>query len=281
MWPALNFAADATTPTSSTASARSAATSPSLTVAFLPSAASASLAQWANACFSSYGDGSADEATAPTQLGPEATGTLTSPVFTIDTPYINFLVGGGSSPYDSSYPTAVVLNINGAIVRAASGSDSAVTLTPVTWDVSQYQGQTATVEFIDRDDNVRGTGTLAYILADEFRAADIATTTAQTALPPPWTAGRPLYASAVPGLENMNVAGFELCCRNYNTYGEHGFSAATGDFAQFKRRPLRLRNHRRRRRARLRQLRRRLARRQHRPSPARPTSRRHHRQPSV
>ena len=48
-------------------------------------------------------------------------GTLTSPVFTITQPYINFLIGGGNNPYPGPNPTAVLLLINGQVVDSATG----------------------------------------------------------------------------------------------------------------------------------------------------------------
>ena len=184
--------------------------------------------------FSSYGDGAPDEATVPTQLGERATGTITSPSFTIDTPYINFLVGGGSNLYGGANTTAVVLIVDDNIVRASSGNDQHNALARATWDVSAYDGKSATIRFIDNHNGTAGTGTLAYILADDFRASSTAAVTAQTALPPAPTStrGQPLFASDVAGLENLDIAGFEFCCRRFNTYGEHGFGVATGDLGQ-------------------------------------------------
>ena len=68
-------------------------------------------------------------------------GTLTSPAFTITQPYINFLIGGGDNPYPGSNATAVLLLVNGKVVRSATGQDNEL-LNWVAWDVSQFAGQT-------------------------------------------------------------------------------------------------------------------------------------------
>ena len=182
--------------------------------------------------FSSAGDGAPDKTSEVRQLGPAATGTITSPSFIISKPYINFLVGGGSSPYGSDKPTAVVLRVGGRVVRATSGNEQHMSIEPATWDVSEFDGRAATVEFIDQHDNTGGTGRLAFIMADDFKASDVAATQAQTALPPPpqEDEGKPLFTSAVRGQENIKVAGFEFCCRGYQTYPDHGFTSVTGDF---------------------------------------------------
>ncbi|MCH9662875.1 MAG: putative Ig domain-containing protein, partial [Gammaproteobacteria bacterium] len=182
--------------------------------------------------FSSYGDGSPDETTDVAHLGPTATGTLTSPSFTIGTNYINFLVGGGRSAYNAAHATAVVLIVGGNVVRATSGDNVENTLRAASWDVREFDGMTATVQFIDRHENTGGTGHLPYLIADEFRGASVASAMAQTTLPSSPLNDKPLFVSAVSGQENLYVAGFEFCCGKVDTYTEHGFSAATGDFNQ-------------------------------------------------
>ena len=73
--------------------------------------------------------------------GDVAKGSLTSPTFTISRAYINFLIGGGNHPYSSPNPTAVVLKINGKVVRSATGADSELNWT--NWDVREFAGQQA------------------------------------------------------------------------------------------------------------------------------------------
>lgn len=99
--------------------------------------------------------------------GDSAIGTLTSPAFTLEKPYINFLIGGGNNPYGKSGATAVVLLVNGEVMRSATGNGSEA-LNWVNWDVAEYQGQQARIAIID--DNSGGWG---HILADHFIASDL------------------------------------------------------------------------------------------------------------
>ena len=184
--------------------------------------------------FASYGDGSPDETTAPAQIGDSATGTLDSPAFTVVAPYINFLVGGSSAPYGSNHATAVVLLVDGNVVRASSGNGMRDSLSAASWDVSAYMGMSASVRFIDMHDGGGGTGLEPpHLVADHFRASTVPTAMmAQSEVPSPYTGGHPLFASAESGQDNLYIAGFEFCCGKYDTYRENGFAAATGDFLQ-------------------------------------------------
>ena len=97
----------------------------------------------------------------------QAQGTLTSPVFTISKPYINFLIGGGNHPYPGNNDaTAVLLLVNGKVVLSATGQNNE-TLNWVAWNVSQYVGQQAQIEVVDQN-----SGGFGHINADEFLAAD-------------------------------------------------------------------------------------------------------------
>lgn len=102
----------------------------------------------------------------PAQGGDAPKGSLTSPTFTISKAYINFLIGGGNHPYSSANPTAVVLKVDGKIVRSATGSD-AETLNWTNWDVREFAGQQAQIVIIDDND-----GGWGHINADEFQASD-------------------------------------------------------------------------------------------------------------
>lgn len=97
--------------------------------------------------------------------GDVAKGSLTSPTFTISRAYINFLVGGGNHPYSSPNPTAVVLKVNGKVVRSATGADSELNWT--NWDVREFAGQQAQIVIIDDNDGAWG-----HIVADVFEASD-------------------------------------------------------------------------------------------------------------
>ena len=98
--------------------------------------------------------------------GDAVTGTLTSANFTINKPYINFLVGGGNHPYGAEGAAAVVLLVDGKVVRSATGSDSE-SLNWTHWDVQEYQGKSARIMIVDEN-----TGGYGHILADQFMAGD-------------------------------------------------------------------------------------------------------------
>jgi fructan beta-fructosidase len=96
-----------------------------------------------------------------------AQGTLESPEFTISKPFINFLIGGGNHPYPGNNDaTAVVLLVNGQVVRSATAQENE-TLNWMAWDVAEFNGQTAKIEIIDQN-----SGGWGHINADQFLAAD-------------------------------------------------------------------------------------------------------------
>jgi levanase len=89
--------------------------------------------------------------------GDAPTGTITSPTFTISSRYIDLLVGGGNHPWGSANPTAVNLVVGGKVVASATGQNSEF-LNWVSWDVSKYAGQQASIQVVD--DNAGGWGHL-------------------------------------------------------------------------------------------------------------------------
>jgi fructan beta-fructosidase len=93
-------------------------------------------------------------------------GTLTSPSFSINKPYINFLLAGGHHPYGIEGATAVVLMVDGEVVRTATGQDSE-TLNWVSWNISEYIGKQATIVIIDENNSGWG-----HINVDNFIASD-------------------------------------------------------------------------------------------------------------
>ncbi|MFZ1874771.1 MAG: GH32 C-terminal domain-containing protein [Chania sp.] len=98
--------------------------------------------------------------------GDTAIGSLTSPAFTINKPYINFLVGGGNNPYGKENATAVVLLVNGEVKRSATGKSSE-SLNWTHWDISEFQGQQAKIVIIDEN-----SGGWGHILLDEIIQSD-------------------------------------------------------------------------------------------------------------
>jgi hypothetical protein len=74
--------------------------------------------------------------------GPQ--GTLTSDSFTITSPRISFLVGGGCDINTER----VELLVNGNVVLRATGKCTE-TMERLTWDVSAYRGRSAQIRLID------------------------------------------------------------------------------------------------------------------------------------
>ncbi|MGW3650375.1 GH32 C-terminal domain-containing protein [Streptomyces sp. NPDC000878] len=104
--------------------------------------------------------------------GDTTTGTLTSPEFTIDKDYVNFLVGGGYHPAGSDNPTAIELLVDGNVVRSATGKD-AEALNWASWDVKDLAGKQARIRIVD--DNTGGWGHLNadHIMLSDTRAQPV------------------------------------------------------------------------------------------------------------
>ncbi|WP_431921935.1 GH32 C-terminal domain-containing protein [Nonomuraea jabiensis] len=93
--------------------------------------------------------------------GDRTTGTLTSPEFSIDKPYLNLLVGGGNHP-----DTVVNLLVDGQVVRTTTGSDSEQ-LNWASWDVTALAGKKARIQIVDGNE-----GGWGHILVDQVMASD-------------------------------------------------------------------------------------------------------------
>ena len=82
--------------------------------------------------------------------GDNTTGTLKSPPFRIERPFLNFYIGGGQW----AGQTCVNLMIDGEVVRSATGSNPGGSetelLEPATWNVSKFLGKTASIQIVDR-----------------------------------------------------------------------------------------------------------------------------------
>jgi len=83
--------------------------------------------------------------------GDISTGLLTSPSFTIERPYINFLIGGGKHPGR----TCIRLRVDGKTVRSATGPNDrpggSERLAWRSWDARPWMGRQGVIQIVDRD----------------------------------------------------------------------------------------------------------------------------------
>lgn len=98
--------------------------------------------------------------------GDPATGTITSPPFTVDRRYLNVLVGGGDHPLGAEPATSVNLLVDGRPVRSATGDDTG-RLRPVRWDLSDLAGRQAQVQVLDD-----ATGAWGHLMVDHVVLSD-------------------------------------------------------------------------------------------------------------
>lgn len=98
--------------------------------------------------------------------GDAATGTITSPPFTIDRNFVHFLIGGGDHALGVEPATSVQLLVDGQPVRTATGEDSP-DLRPVEWDVRDLAGRTAQFQILDD-----ATGPWGHLMVDQIMLSD-------------------------------------------------------------------------------------------------------------
>ena len=103
-----------------------------------------------------------DRLAASTHGGESATGSLTSPEFTLSEPYITFLISGG----DEAGKTAAQLIIDGKVVRETSGKRSLRCQTAL-WDVAEFKGLKAEIKLIDE-----ATGEWGFVAVDHLIFTD-------------------------------------------------------------------------------------------------------------
>ena len=94
--------------------------------------------------------------------GDAATGTISSPQFTITKDYIDMLVAGGNHPFGTSGSASVNLVVDGVVQRTATGGDSG-TMAQVAWDVHTLVGHTAQVQVVDN-----ATGAWGHLMVDQI-----------------------------------------------------------------------------------------------------------------
>lgn len=111
-----------------------------------------------------FGHGPRDGIAISDHGGDRATGTLTSPEFTIQRGYINFRIKGGNFP-DA---IRVELMIDDQVVRSTSGSHFD-TLFWFSWDVLDFEGRAARIVITDN----RSSGDWGYIAVDDVEQSDV------------------------------------------------------------------------------------------------------------
>ncbi len=101
--------------------------------------------------------------------GDDSTGTLTSPVFTVDRSHINFLIGGGNRPGGA----CMNLMVGDKVVRTATGKGdspaNAEGLAAANWDVTDLAGKSVRIQVLDK-----ATGSWGHINVDDIVQSDTA-----------------------------------------------------------------------------------------------------------
>ncbi|GAB2718683.1 GH32 C-terminal domain-containing protein [Streptomyces bullii] len=136
--------------------------------------------------------------------GDATTGTLTSPTFTIDKKYLDFLIGGGYHPASSEAPTAVELIVDGKVVRSATGANGEA-LNWASWDLSDLQGKQAQIKVVD--DNTGGWGhiNLDQVVLSDTQAHAKSTETGVNLL----VDGKVVQSATGSNSENLDWASFD------------------------------------------------------------------------
>ena len=137
--------------------------------------------------------------------GDSTVGTLTSPAFTINKAYLNFLIGGGFHPTSAASPTAVNLLVDGDIVRTATAADSEA-LNWASWDVSELAGNTARIQVVDANTGGWGHLNLDHVVLSDTRARPASTETAVNLL----VDGRVVQSVTGPDSGVLDWAHFDL-----------------------------------------------------------------------
>jgi fructan beta-fructosidase len=101
--------------------------------------------------------------------GDGTTGTLTSPAFKIERPYLNFLIGGGGYAGE----TCINLLVGSKVVRTATGPNTdpggSETLDWQSWDVRELAGKEAVIQIVDKRTGGWGHIKVDHIVQSERR----------------------------------------------------------------------------------------------------------------
>jgi len=109
-------------------------------------------------------------------VGNDAKGTLTSPLFSIERDYINFLIGGGGFKGE----TCMNLIVDGEMVRTATGPNTKGggprALEWRSWDVGNLRGEKARIQIVDNREGLWG-----YIAVDHIYQSNLKLTPIENA----------------------------------------------------------------------------------------------------
>jgi fructan beta-fructosidase len=107
--------------------------------------------------------------------GDDATGSITSPEFKIERPWLCFLLGGGNHPGK----TCINLIVDGKQVRTASGPNDqpggSERLDWHSWDVKEFAGKSATIEIVDSQKGGWGHINVDHIIQSDKRRGSVKT----------------------------------------------------------------------------------------------------------
>jgi fructan beta-fructosidase len=109
--------------------------------------------------------GGMNVATSKPDGGDGAVGTLTSPAFTIQRPFISFLISGGRW----QHYTCVNLLIDGKVVQCSAGNNSDH-LEAASWDVTTWRGRRAQVQVVDNAQQDWGHVNVAHVVQTDHPA---------------------------------------------------------------------------------------------------------------
>ncbi|MFE2985001.1 GH32 C-terminal domain-containing protein [Streptomyces sp. NPDC059262] len=137
--------------------------------------------------------------------GDATTGTLTSPEFTIDKDYINFLIGGGNHPTGSDDATAIELLVDGKTVRSTTGNDDEA-LNWASWDVKDLVGKKAQIRIVDGNTGGWGHLNVDHIVISDTRAQPVSRETSVNLL----VDGKLVSSATGSNSETLDWASFDM-----------------------------------------------------------------------
>ncbi|MFJ6837848.1 GH32 C-terminal domain-containing protein [Streptomyces sp. NPDC091209] len=137
--------------------------------------------------------------------GDSTTGTLTSPEFTIDKDYVNFLIGGGNHPADSDNPTAVELLVDGKVVSSTTGQDGEA-LNWASWDVRDLAGKKAQIKIVDDNNSGWGHLDVDHIMLSDTQAQPVSQETSVNLI----VDGKVVRSATGSNSETLDRASFDM-----------------------------------------------------------------------